>query len=464
MPDRPKVVILGAGFGGLQAARSLARVPVEVTIIDRQNYHCFQPLLYQVATAALSPAEVAWPIRHILRRQQNATVYMAVVTGIDVPAHVVMTKAGPFPFDFLVVATGATHSYFGHNEWAACAPGLKRIEDATRIRRSILSAFERAELERDETLRRQLLTFVIVGGGPTGVEMAGAIAEVARQTLARDFRQIDPRSSRIVLIEAGPRLLPTFSEQQSDYAATTLAAMGVSVMTSTKVMGCDDRGVDLEGGRIDAGSIIWAAGTVASGAAQWLKAEHDRADRVAVGPQLSLPADPNIFVIGDTAAVRSVDGTPVPGLAPAAKQMGNYVAKLIAARTRGPHPAAIPLSQPGCSGHHRTARCGGGVRPDPAQRFCRLAILERGAHLFPDRAAQPVRRRPDLDVGLHYFSARCSPDHRRAAAWQTALNALRFGRGHPLTARSFGIRNLEAAEPVIALILPVTAGVVVLHP
>jgi NADH:quinone reductase (non-electrogenic) len=333
--ERPRVVILGAGFGGLEAAKTLARAPVEITIIDRQNYHCFQPLLYQVATAALSPAEVAWPIRHILRRQQNTTVYMAEVTGIDLAARAVNTKSGSFPFDFLVVATGATHSYFGHDDWAALAPGLKRIEDATRIRRSILEAFEQAELAREESERRRLLTFVIVGGGPTGVEMAGAIAEVARQTLARDFRQIDPRTSRIVLVEAGPRILPAFSEQHSAYARDTLTAMGVDVMTSTPVMRCDERGVDLKDGRIDAATVIWAAGVVASPAAGWLAAEHDNAGRVIVRADLSLPGDNNIFVIGDTASVRGAGGTPVPGLASAAKQMGHYVGRLIAERIAG---------------------------------------------------------------------------------------------------------------------------------
>jgi NADH:ubiquinone reductase (H+-translocating) len=336
MPEqRPHVVILGGGFGGLTAAKALSRAPVEVTIIDRQNYHCFQPLLYQVATAALSPAEVAWPIRHILRRQENATVFMAEVNGIDAAARVVNTTAGPFAFDFLVVATGATHSYFGHDDWAAFAPGLKRIEDATRIRRSILSAFERAELASDEAQRRRLLTFVIVGGGPTGVEMAGAIVEIARQTLVRDFRRIDSRTSRIVLIEAGPRLLPTFSPQHSTYARDTLAAMGVEVLTSTRVTRCDAHGVDLEDGRIDAGSVIWAAGIVASPAARWLSADHDRTGRVVVGPDLSLPAYKDIFVIGDTTSVQDASGRQVPGLAPAAKQMGEYVGKLIAARIAG---------------------------------------------------------------------------------------------------------------------------------
>jgi NADH:ubiquinone reductase (H+-translocating) len=333
---QPQVVIIGAGFGGLQTAETLRRVPVDITVIDRHNYHCFQPLLYQVATAALSPAEIAWPIRHILRQQKNATVFMAEVTGIDAPGRVVTTQAGQFPFDFLVVATGAADSYFGHDDWAVFAPGLKSIEDATRIRRRILSAFEQAELAEDESKRRQFLTFVIVGGGPTGVEMAGAIAEIARQTLARDFRRIDPRTSRIILIEAGPRLLPTFSEKHSDYARDSLTAMGVDVMTSSPVTRCDAHGVELANGqRIDAGTIIWAAGVVASGAYNWLAAEHDRAGRVIVRPDLSLPGYDYIFVIGDTAAVQGTDGRAVPGLAPAAKQMGRYVGKLITARIAG---------------------------------------------------------------------------------------------------------------------------------
>jgi NADH dehydrogenase len=336
MPQqRPRVVILGGGFGGLSCAHALRRADVDITIIDRQNYHCFQPLLYQVATAALSPADVAWPIRHILRHQRNATVFMTEVTGIDVGAKSVATKSGQFPFDFLVIATGAMHSYFGRDAWAAVAPGLKRIEDATRIRRSILSAFERAELADDDEQRRKLLTFVIVGGGPTGVEMAGAIAEVARQTLARDFRRIDPRASRIVLIEAGPRLLPAFSERHFRYAQDALTAMGVEVLTSTLVTGCDAHGVDLKNGRIDAGSVVWAAGVMASPAADWLAADRDRVGRVTVAPDLSLPGHDNVFVIGDTATVNDAAGRPVPGLAAAAKQMGIYVGRLIAARLSG---------------------------------------------------------------------------------------------------------------------------------
>jgi len=333
--DRPKVVIVGGGFGGLTAAKALARVAVDVIVLDRQNHHCFQPLLYQVATAALSPAEIAWPIRHMLRQQRNATVLMAEVTGLDLAGRLVQTAAGPISYDYLVIATGATHSYFGHDEWAQFAPGLKGIEDATRIRRRILLAFEHAELAHEEAERQRLLTFVIVGGGATGVEMAGAIAEVARQTLANDFRRIDPRSSRIILLEAGPRLLPTLTEDLSRYAERALARMGVDVRTSTRVTGCDRRGVALDHDRIDAGAVIWAAGVVASPAAIWLDAERDHAGRVRVLPDLSIPEHPEIFVIGDAAAVQDAKGQAVPGVAPAAKQMGRYVGTLIAARLAG---------------------------------------------------------------------------------------------------------------------------------
>jgi NADH dehydrogenase len=329
-----RVVILGAGFGGLEAAKALSKAPVELTIIDRSNHHCFQPLLYQVATAALSPAEIAWPIRHILRHQENATVLMAEVTGIDTAKRQVEIGARAIPYDYLVVATGATHSYFGHDEWAAVAPGLKQIVDATRIRRSILLAFEQAELTDDAAERGRLLTFVIVGGGATGAEMAGAIAEIARLTIANDFRRIDPRTAKIILLEAGPRILPTLPDDLSSYASKTLARMGVDVRTGTRVTNCDRRGVDVEGGRIDAGTIVWAAGVIASPAARWLNAEHDRAGRVIVGDDLSVPGHPNVFVIGDT-ATRAQDGGPLPGVAPVAKQMGQYVGKLIGARLAG---------------------------------------------------------------------------------------------------------------------------------
>ena len=334
-PHRPKVVIVGAGFGGIEAATALSRVAIDVIVLDRQNHHCFQPLLYQVATAALSPAEIAWPIRHMLRQQRNATVFMAEVEAVDLAGRFVVTSAGPISYDYLVIATGATHSYFGHDDWAKFAPGLKRIEDATRIRRSILLAFEQAELAGNDAERQRLLTFVIVGGGATGVEMAGAIAEIARETLANDFRRIDPRNSRIILLEAGPRVIPTLPEDLSRYAERALTRMGVDVRTSTRVIDCDAGGVDVDHGRIDASTTIWAAGVVASPAASWLGAAHDRAGRVLVGPDLSVPDHPEVFVIGDAAAVHDDNGEPVPGVAPAAKQMGHYVGRLIAARLAG---------------------------------------------------------------------------------------------------------------------------------
>jgi NADH dehydrogenase len=334
MPEsRPKVVVVGAGFGGLEIAKALRRTAADITVVDRQNHHCFQPLLYQVATAALSPADVAWPIRHILRAQSNATVLMADVSGVDPGRKLLHTDFGDLAFDYLVIATGATHSYFGHDEWSAVAPGLKRIEDATRIRRSILIAFEQAEVMADPNEQGRLLTFVIVGGGATGVEMAGAVAEIARQTLVADFRRIDPRTARIVLLEAGPRVLPTFPPELSDYVCSALTRAGVDVRTNTRVTQCDARGVDIEDGRIEASTIIWAVGVVASPAAHWLGAEADRAGRVKVAPNLSVPGHPDIFVIGDTAAVTDGKGRPVPGIAPAAKQMGKHVGRLTGAPT-----------------------------------------------------------------------------------------------------------------------------------
>jgi NADH dehydrogenase len=333
--QRPKVIIVGAGFGGLDTVKALRRAPVDVVVVDRQNYHCFQPLLYQVATAALSPADVAWPIRHILRDQTNVTVLMEEAQSVDPVRKLLHTNYGEVAYDYLIIATGARHSYFGHDEWANFAPGLKRIEDATRIRRSILIAFELAELTNNAAERQRLLTFVIVRGGATGVEMAGAIAEIARQTLAVDFRRIDPRTARIALIEAGPRLLPTFPAKQSAYVRAVLERVGVEVRTDTRVINCDAQGVELQVGRIDAGTTIWAAGVMASPAAHWLDTEADRAGRVKVSADLSVPGHPAIFVIGDSAAVVDGSGRPVPGIAQAAKQMGKYVGKLIAARAAG---------------------------------------------------------------------------------------------------------------------------------
>jgi NADH dehydrogenase len=340
--QRPQVVIVGAGFAGLEASRALAKVDVDVTLVDAYNHHCFQPLLYEVATAALSPADVAWPIRAIVREHKNVRVIMARVTGIDVDTHRVLTSEIDLVYDYLVLATGATHSYFGHDDWAPFAPGLKHIADATEIRRRFLLAFERAEVVEDAAERAQLLTFVVIGGGATGVEMAGAIAEVARQTLQHDFRRIDPRTSRIALIEAGPRLLPTFPEALSEYAKRSLQSMGVEVELARKVTGCDAQGVSLDGGRIEAATVIWAAGVVASPAALWIGAEHDRAGRIKVNADLGVPGRPEIFAVGDTATVSEADGHSVPGIAPAAKQMGSYVGKVIAARVQG-RPAPPPF-------------------------------------------------------------------------------------------------------------------------
>lgn len=331
----PRVVILGGGFGGLQAAKALERAPVEVTLIDRQNHHCFQPLLYQVATAALTPADIAWPIRSIIGPQANARVLMAEVEGVDLEARVVETSGGAFPYDFLIVATGATHAYFGHEGWARMAPGLKRIEDATAIRRRILLAFERAELAQDPAARAALTTFVVVGGGPTGVEMAGAIADMARNALPPDFRNVDPAKARVLLVEAGPRILPSFPERLAAYAERELRRMGVEVRTGSAVTAIDEHGVWLGEACIPAGAVVWAAGVQASPAAAWLGAAHDRAGRVSVGPDLSLPGHPEVFVIGDAAAVTDAAGRHVPGLAPAAKQMGAYVARRIADRVEG---------------------------------------------------------------------------------------------------------------------------------
>jgi len=334
---RPRVVIIGAGFGGLSAAMRLAHVAADVTVIDRRNHHLFQPLLYQVATAALSPADIAAPIRGILARQGNTDVTLGTVTGIDTTGRAVLIGERRIAYDQLVIATGARESYFGHDEWAAVTSGLKSIEDATTMRRRILVAFERAEDCADEAERRRLLTFVIIGGGPTGVELAGALAELARAALARDFRHIDPSTARIVLIEGGPRLLPSFPPGLSEKAAQALARLGVEVRLDAMVTSCDEDGVVVGNTRIDGRTLIWAAGVAASPAAIWLGIEPGRGGRAPVGTDLTVPGHPEIFVIGDTAQVAGPGG-PLPGVAPAAKQQGAYVARAIAARLAGKPP------------------------------------------------------------------------------------------------------------------------------
>jgi NADH:ubiquinone reductase (H+-translocating) len=330
----PRVVIVGAGFGGLFAAVRLARTNAVVTVVDRRNYHLFQPLLYQVATAALSPADIAAPIRGVLSRQGNARVTLGTVTGIDVAGRAVLIGERRIPYDQLVIATGARESYFGHDPWQTTAPGLKTIDEATAMRRRILVAFERAEDSEDEAERRRLLSFVIIGGGPTGVELAGALAELAKAALARDFRCIDPKTARIILVEAGPRLLPSFPPSLSAAAARALERLGVELRLGAPVTQCDADGVMLENERIESGTLIWAAGVAASPAADWIGAERDRGGRVIVGPDLTVPGHPEIFVIGDTASVRGPGGA-LPGVAPVAKQQGKYVARVIAARLAG---------------------------------------------------------------------------------------------------------------------------------
>jgi NADH dehydrogenase len=339
MGDNSRVVIVGAGFGGLSAAVALSGAPVSVTVIDRQNHHLFQPLLYQVATAGLSPADIAWPIRRILRSQKNARVLMAAVTGVDVGRHEVLLANRRIGYDFLVLATGATHSWFGHDDWAAHAPGLKSIVDATEMRRHILQAFEYAEIEQNRRARQRLLTFVIVGGGPTGVEMAGAVAELAHRALARDFREIDPRQTRIVLVEAAAKLLAPFPDDLSAYAKRALEKLGVEVRLGTAVTQCDAAGVELSGERLEAGTVIWAAGVAASPVAAWLGLPPDRAGRIPVGSRLEIEGRSQEFVIGDAALSLGPDGKPLPGVAAVAKQQGRYVARIIRARIGdGPPP------------------------------------------------------------------------------------------------------------------------------
>jgi NADH:ubiquinone reductase (H+-translocating) len=342
--ERHRVVIVGGGFGGLRAARALARAPVQVTMIDRRNHHLFQPLLYQVATAGLNPSDIAYPIRSILRKQANVTVLLAEVTSVDVADRTVVLDDGRrLGYDHLILATGAAHAYFGHDEWAALAPGLKTIEDALEIRRRVLSAFEAAE--RDHGVagsgeREAQLTFVVIGGGPTGVELAGAISEIAVRTLARDFRTIDPATARVVLVEGLDRILATYPTTLSARATSQLEQLGVEVRTGCRVTGLDARGLDTTTGRIVARTVLWAAGVAASPVAQSLETPLDRSGRVLVEPDLSVPGHPEILVIGDLAAVVTAGGTPVPGVAPAAMQGGRHAAGVVVAdlegRTRPP--------------------------------------------------------------------------------------------------------------------------------
>ena len=332
------VVVVGAGFGGLEVVKNIGIPGVRITLIDRRYHHLFQPLLYQVATTSLATSEIAWPIRHLLKSRKDVTTLLGEVVGVDKEARrVLLADAAPVPYDTLVVATGARHAYFGHDEWEPFAPGLKTLEDATTIRRRILLAFERAEREPDPEKRGALMTFVIVGGGPTGVELAGTIAELARDTLRGECRNIDTRDARVVLIEAGERVLSGFRPELSAYAGSALEKLGVTVELGKPVTACSAEGVTYGGVLLPARTILWAAGVAASPAAQWLGIPADRAGRAEVLPDLTVPGHPEIFVIGDTARVRWTDGKLVPGVAPAAKQQGRHVAATIKARLAGDH-------------------------------------------------------------------------------------------------------------------------------
>jgi NADH:ubiquinone reductase (H+-translocating) len=348
--ERPRIVIVGGGFGGLYAARSLRHAAADLTLVDRRNFHLFQPLLYQVATGALSPANIAAPLRSIVRRQKNTRVLLAEVRGFDLARRAALSDAGEIPFDVLVVASGASHAYFGHEGWEPWAPGLKTIEDATEMRRRILLAFEAAETAADPARRKVLLTFVIIGAGPTGAELAGALAEISRRTLREDFRTIDPADARILLLEAGPRVLAAYANDLSRSARASLASLGVDVRLGTTVTDVRDGAVDVlrdgRGETIEAATILWAAGVAASplGAvlARSAGAETDRAGRVRVAPDLTLPGHPEVFVIGDLMTLPGGDGMPLPGVAPVAMQQGRHVARTILARLAGrPGPEAF---------------------------------------------------------------------------------------------------------------------------
>ncbi len=328
MAEEHHLVIIGGGFGGLTVARELKHAPLKITLIDRSNHHLFQPLLYQVATAGLSPAHIATPIRSILRGQKNIQVMMTEVTGLDREKRLILAKDRQIPYDQLVIATGSSYSFYGHDEWKPFTEGLKTIADATAIRRRILLAFEKAEVEPDPERKKVLLTFVLVGGGPTGVEMAGSIAELAHQALKSDFRSIDPRMTRIVLIEAGQRILASFPESLALRATKKLQSMGVEIQTNTRVESISAEGVRWGNTQIPAKTVIWSAGVIASPAGKWLGAQVDRSGRVQVNDDLTLPGHPEIFVIGDTACFLQ-NQSPLPGVAPVAMQQGLYVAKSI---------------------------------------------------------------------------------------------------------------------------------------
>ncbi len=389
-PRKPGVVILGGGFGGLAAARELRHAPVSVTLVDRRNHHLFQPLLYQVATASLNASDIAEPIRKVLADQPNTKVLLAEVDRIDVDARTLEFADGDgLSYDYLIVAAGATHSYFGHDEWEESAPSMKSIEDALDVRRRLLIAFEAAERAKDPESRDAWLTFVLVGGGPTGVELAGSIAEMARHALKGEFRHIEPASARVILVEGLERVLPGFPPKLSEWARKDLESMGVEVRTGTMVKSIDDFGVDLDGDRIKARTVLWTAGVRASPIGESLGAELDRSGRVVVEPDLSLPGHPEVYVVGDLALVMQ-DGKPVPGVAQGALQGGRHAASCIVASLSGEPSTPFRYKDKGMLAAIGRAAAVADLPNDLGSR----------AHLLPDRVPQPPVRHGPLDLGL----------------------------------------------------------------
>jgi NADH dehydrogenase/putative oxidoreductase len=376
------VVIVGAGFGGVAAAQAMRHAWARITLIDRRNYHLFQPLLYQVATATLSPADIAVPIRALMRGQQNCKVLMGRVTDVDTQTNEVVIGNQRVPYEYLVLATGARHSYFGKDEWEPFAPGLKKIDDATAMRSRVLAAFERAEACEDEAERRRLLTFVLVGGGPTGVELAGAIAELARHSFSDEFRNADPTSARVLLIQSAPRILPALAESLSAAATRSLQELGVEVLTNSRVHKVDDGGVEIGNERIEARTVLWTAGVMASAAGRWVRAKRDSAGRILVEPDLSVPGVRNIFAIGDTAACAGADA--LPGLAAVAKQQGHHVARVIRAGIEGRrHPGRFRYRNLGSMATIGRKAAVADLPRYPAQRQPRLVAVGPRACRLP---------------------------------------------------------------------------------
>lgn len=426
--QRKRVVIVGGGFAGLNAAKILGKQPrtLEVTLIDRRNHHLFQPLLYQVAMAGLSPADIAAPIRNLLSQFRNTTVLQGEVERVDVAARKVIGDFGERPYDYLILAAGAQHSYFGRDEWEPFAPGLKTIEQATEIRRRVLTAFEQAEARNQD--RKWLLTFVIVGGGPTGVELAGAIAEMSRTTLARDFRNIDPKQTRVILIEAGSRILAQFGPELADRARRDLESLGVQIWTDSRVTLVDARGVEIGEERVEAATVLWAAGVQAAPVGATLGAERDRSGRLHVGPDLAVPNHPEIFVAGDLAWADDAQGKPLPGLAPIAMQQGRFIARAIVAELAGKPRGKFEYFDKG-----QMATIGR-----------RRAIVEKGSLQFAGFFAWWAW----LLVHIYYLT---SFRNRLMVLIQWAWSYLTFARGARLIIgkhwRMYGKRGLPASRP-----------------